>query len=319
MKRLTFLTIACLTIWLASCGGGERASNSEKNEPRYKESKQDSPSDKKESTLRKEKEERNAVPPMVSNANLKQTNRDFVRTADVRFQVKNVYKTTLEMESLVTKYKGFITETILNNEVVRTQNLEVSRDSILHITSYRVNNQLTIRLPQDSLDLFMGDLTKWLVFLDHRTIKAEDVTTALKSNDMRSKRAANYEQRYTKAIDNQGEKLDETTTAEDKLLQQQNEADQNVLNQEALRHKVQYSTLNLNIYQAETIHRNMIENYRKIEQYEPSFWAKLADSFAVGWKSILSFFVAITVIWPFWIIVAVGAWLVLRNPHWWNK
>ncbi len=313
MKHFTFLTLACATFWLIGCSGGseKRAAkdyqSTEKNETPVQ---IQAESDKRAT---KAKDEQNAVPPVASNLNLKQSNRDFIRTGEVRFQVKNVYKTTLEIEDLVAKYKGFITETTLKNEVARTEELEVSRDSVLRVMLYRVNNHITIRLPQDSLDMFMRDIGKWLVFLDHRIVKAEDVTLSLKAHDMRAKRATNYEQRYTKAIDNQGKELDKTAQAEDNLLQKQNEADQNLLNQQSLRDQVQYSTLTLNIYQTETIHRVMIENYRKIEQYQPNFWYKMSESFMIGWKGILGFVVGIFAIWPILIVFGIGLFIAFRN------
>ena len=314
MKHLTIASVACLILWLTSCGGGEeKMSSMSLKDTQSKTSPEKSNNNESKINRDEATKERNETPPMASNTNLKQTNREFVRTAEARLEVKNVYKTTLELEDVVSKYKGFITETTLRNEVVRTEDFEVSRDSVLHTTLYRVNNHLVIRLPQDSLDLFMHNLSKWLVFLDYRIIKADDVTLALKSQDLKALRNDKYQQRYTKAIDNQGQKLEETARAEDNLLQHLNNTDQNALNKEALQHQIQYSTLVLDIYQAETIHRNMIENYRKIEQYQPSFGAKMLASLATGWSGVLSFVVVIFAVWPLLILVGLGAWFMLRK------
>lgn len=309
MKRLHLLALAC-AVWLAvSCQGGEKmAENKDIAYTPTEMEKKEEPS-----SAQKQKDE-NATPPMATNSNLKQTNRDFIRTADARFQVKNVYKTTLELEKLVTDFKGFITENNLTNQITKREEIEVSRDSILRVVLHQVNNSLTIRLPQDSLDSFLHRVGKWLIFLDHRVVRADDVTLALKAHTQKANRSQEYEKRYTNVIDKkpQDTKLGDATQAEDNLLQRQNEIDQNLLHRENLQDQVAYCTLKLHIYQAETIHKSLIENYRKIEQYQPSFWSKMGDSVSRGWQGFLAVIVAITNFWVFFVLGLIALTVYVR-------
>jgi hypothetical protein len=298
MKRLHLLALACALWLMVSCGGGEKMAAEDRAYTPAEAEK------KTEATAPQQKDEAPATPPMATNSNLKQTNRDFIRTADARFQVKNVYKTTLELEKMVADYKGFITENNLSNQITKTEEIEVSRDSILRVVLHQVNNTLTIRLPQDSLDPFLHKIGKWLVFLDHRIVRADDVTLALKAHTQKANRSQEFEKRYTNAIDKkpQDTKLGDATHAEDNLLQRQNEIDQNLSQREGLQDQVAYSTLKLQIYQPETIHKSLIENYRKIEQYQPSFWSQMGDSLARGWQGLLKVIVALTNLWVFFVI-----------------
>lgn len=304
MKRLHLLALACAVWLMASCASKEQAENRASAEMEKKE---------EPSSTQKNKDE-NAAPPMATNSNLKQTNRDFIRTADARFQVKNVYKTTLELEKLVTDFKGFITENNLTNQITKREEIEVSQDSILRVVLHQVNNSLTIRLPQDSLDAFLHRVGKWLIFLDHRIVRADDVTLSLKAHAQKASRSQEYEKRYTNAIDKkpQDTKLGDATQAEDNLLQRQNDIDQNLLQRESLQDQVAYCTLKLHIYQAETIHKSLIENYRKIEQYQPSFWSKMGDSVSRGWQGLLAVIVALTNLWVFFVVGLIGLAIYVR-------
>ena len=64
--------------------------------------------------------------PAVEN---KESNRKFVRTADLKFKVKNVAKSTYAIENIVSKHGGFVTFTDLKSTVNEHDETQVSQDS----------------------------------------------------------------------------------------------------------------------------------------------------------------------------------------------
>ena len=64
----------------------------------------------------------------------KNSNRKFVRTADVKFKVKNVAKSTYAIEDATTKFGGFVTYTNLQSNIHSEDRTKVSQDSTLVTT-----------------------------------------------------------------------------------------------------------------------------------------------------------------------------------------
>ena len=103
-------------------------------------------------------------------------NRKFVRTADIKFKVKNVAKSTYAIENVTNKFGGFVTYTNLESHINHKEETRVSQDSILETTKFTVDNNITIRVPNTKLDTVIKSIAKEIDFLDSRLIKADDVT-----------------------------------------------------------------------------------------------------------------------------------------------
>jgi hypothetical protein len=240
------------------------------------------------------------------------TSRKFVRTANMRFRVKDVRQSTFDIEDIVDGFGGFVSYTTLNSSVSSRTEIPVSKDSILITTRYTVSNNMTIRIPNEKLDSALRSIAKHMEFLDYRTITAQDVTLQLISNKLMRSRLNRHSQRLNNAIDNRGKKLGETGYAEDNLLNRQMQSDQMLMENMRIMADVEYSTIQLDFYQHETVQRELKFNDEDIEEYTPGFGSKLLDGLAMGWEFILELLIGIITLWPLWIGVAV-IWLVIRR------
>ena len=185
----------------------------------------------------------------------KNSNRKFVRTADIKFKVKNVPKSTYAIEDATTKFGGFVTYTNLESNISSIDQTKVSPDSTLVTTKYTVENNITIRVPNTRLDTVIKTIAKQIGFLDFRVIKADDVTLQMLSNQMAQNRSANSEKRIEKAIDVKGKKLNNIIDAEAHLDNKKVQNDASKIENLALKDQVNFSTLTLQIYQREEIGR----------------------------------------------------------------
>ncbi len=236
----------------------------------------------------------------------------FIRTADLKFKVKSVIKTTYDIESITGRNGGFVTNTHLASEITNVSNTPVSADSSLETTSYTVTNSITIRVPNSSLDTTLKEIAKNIEYLDYRIIKADDVALQMLSNTLAQKRAAKNEERIANAIDERGKKLSETTQAEETLLSKQEQADNIMISNLSLSDQVKFSTINLAIYQRQTIKRELISNDRNIEAYTPGLGSKLVDSFKFGWDILEAFLVFLAKGWAF-LFLAMAGFIVYKK------
>jgi hypothetical protein len=145
--------------------------------------------------------------------------RKFLRTADIKFKVKQVAKATYAIENSVSQHGGFVTYTNLQSHIVSKDQTKVSQDSTLETTRYTVDNAMVLRVPNTRLDTVLKALAKEVDFLDSRLIKADDVQLQLLANQWTQKRSDKHEARLGKAIDTKGSKLRDISKAEEQLQQ----------------------------------------------------------------------------------------------------
>jgi len=242
----------------------------------------------------------------------KNSERKFVRTADAKFKVKNVAQSTYAIENATTKFGGFVTYTNLQSNVSEKFDTKISQDSTLETTKYKVENNITIRVPNTQLDTVIKTIAKQIDFLDYRVIKADDVSLQMLSNQLAQNRSKNYENRLEKAIDEKGRKLKEINPSEENLNNQKEINDNRKLENLALNDKVNFSTISLYIYQPETTKQEMVVNNADISAYRPHIGIQIVDGLKTGWyilEAIIGFIVQL------WSLILLGfiAYIVYKK------
>ena len=228
------------------------------------------------------------------------TDRKFIRTADVKFKVKNVAQSTYAIENATIKFGGFVTNTNLQSTISDKDEVKISQDSSMVTTKYVVDNNITIRVPNTKMDTVIKTIAKQIDFLDYRVIKADDVSLQMLSNELTQNRKSNHETRLTNAIDKKGKKLNDIVTAEDDLENKQEENDNSKLDNLSIKDQVNFSTLTLQLYQRETIKQEKIANAIVFRQ---NIGSQILDSLATGWyflEGIIAFIIQL------WSIILIG-------------
>jgi CTP synthase (UTP-ammonia lyase) len=101
----------------------------------------------------------------------------FIRTAELKFKVKKVTEATYFIEDITRKMDGFVTYTNLSSHVTNNATTRISDDSLVNLTNFQVQNDMTIRVPNSKLDTTLKLIAKTISFLDYRIIKADDVNS----------------------------------------------------------------------------------------------------------------------------------------------
>jgi len=248
----------------------------------------------------------------------KDSTRKFIRTAEMKFKVKDVRKATFAIEDIAAKWEGFVTYTNLNSTIDYKTYTAMSADTTLETIFYTVANDIVIRIPNTTLDTTLKEIARHIDYLDYRIIKAEDVTLNMLSNQLMQMRLQSHSKRLLNDIDEQGKKLNQTTTAEENLLDKNIRSDAAKLANMKLQEQVSFSTINLNIYQKQSVKRELIENFKNIDEYKPSFFHCVKEAVKSGWsvcESIMLFFFEI---WWLLLLFAI-AWVVIRRFVWKKK
>ena len=239
------------------------------------------------------------------------TTRKFIRTAEMKFRVKDAYKTSMTLENVALRFEGFVTYTHLESITNRTEITPISADSSLETIYYTVKNDITIRVPNYNLDTTLRTIAHFIDYLDYRTIKAQDVSLDLLANQMAEKRISKHTERLTDAIDGKGKKLKETTSAEESLYNKEADKEKSILSSLSIKDKIDFSTIYLNIYQRQAIKRTVIENHKNIDKYEPGLFAQIGESLKTGWHVLKAIIIGLVKIWPLFLI-GIVIWLVIK-------
>ena len=239
----------------------------------------------------------------------KESNRKFVRTADLKFKVKNVAKSTYAIENIVAKNGGFVTFTDLKSTVNEKSETKISQDSTLETTRFTVDNTITLRVPNTQLDTVLKLMVKEVAFLDSRLIKADDVALQLLSNKMAQKRLTSHQKRLEQGIDTKGKKLNDITNAEDKVLDRETESDETVLKNLSLEDQVNFSTVTLYLYQRESVLQEMVANEKSINAYRPHIGLQVWDSLKTGWFMFEAIIAFIVQLWSIIVLIILGLFI----------
>ncbi len=245
----------------------------------------------------------------------KDSTRKFIRTADIKFKVKSVINSTYNIENICNDQGGFVTYTNLASTVENQSEIPISADSTLETINYAVTNSIILRVPNTKLDTTLKDIAKNIDYLDYRIIKADDVSLQMLANKLTQSRAVKNETRLAKDIDNNSKKLTETLAAEEILFNKQEQADNAKLSNLSITDQVSFSTVNLLIYQRQTVKRTVIANDKNIAAYQASFWSRLWDAIQFGWSMILELFLSVSKLWAF----LVGGLLLYWLYKWYKR
>ncbi|OFX37037.1 MAG: hypothetical protein A2X08_12005 [Bacteroidetes bacterium GWA2_32_17] len=234
----------------------------------------------------------------------KDSSRKFIRTADLKFRVKDARRATLKIEDIIGNHNGFVTYTELKSEPLYTEVIQQSEDSSIEIIHYRVVNDMTLRVPNTELDSTIRAIGVLAEFLDYRIIKAEDVSLSILSKQLAAKRLKKYNQRITNAIDNKGNRLNDISQAEDNKLNRQEQSDNNLIDELSIKDRIDYSTIQINLYQRASTIKTIIESEKETEPYTTGFGKRFMNGVNTGWKILEFIVLAIINTWSILLIIA---------------
>jgi len=241
--------------------------------------------------------------------------RKFVRTADIKFKVKNVAQSTYKIENAVGKFGGIVTNTDLQSQIEDRSQMKVSADSTLQTTKYSVRNNITLRIPNIKLDTVIKSIAKEIDYLDFRVIKADDVSLQLLAADLSQQRFSDHTKRLQNDIDQKGKKLNDISNAENEVLNKKEQSDNARIQNLSMQDQIKYSTVTLAIYQNETIKSELVAIEKDNKAYG-NFGLEIMDGLKTGWYILASIVAFVVQLWSLVLLALLGIFIYkkfLRN------
>lgn len=227
-----------------------------------------------------------------------------IKTADMRFRVKDVQDTKEKISQAVQTSAGHVVEFNIQSNIVKTEKVRHSADSLLELTAYRKEGAVTAKIPSDKLDEFTNKVAKMAVFVDNQSLKLDDQSVAYLSNSLKSNNRVEAVTQLKKHASKKSNNVETAVNLKDDYI------DRKMQNLE-IDGKVAYSTIILNFYQDNTVSRLVVGN-DNLYDHRPGFFTRFALNIQDGWTIFKEGILLIT---NLWMIILVGIAIVFGYKY----
>ncbi len=230
-----------------------------------------------------------------------------IKTANMNFKVKNVQRTCENVSALTTSYQGLVMHHAMQSSVQRSYDNPISRDSVIHVSSYNTIADMTVRIPSNRMDEFMNTVGKMAVYINTRNMDIEDKTLDYLSSNLKvQSRSEIIAQQKTNNI--KIKNAESVMALKDDLIDQK-------INNRRIDLETKYSTISLSFYQTNTVAREVVLNDDP-SNFRVPFFAQLRNAIANGWFGFTEVVIYLANIWVLFVFVAAvwyGYFLYKRN------
>jgi len=226
-----------------------------------------------------------------------------VKTADIRFRVKDVQQTKEKLSERIKAQGGTIAEFSTESIIQETQKVKLSADSLKEITAYRTEGYLVARVPAERLDDFTNTIAKMALFVDRQSMKLDDQSLIYLANKLKADNREDAVRRINKLATKKSPNVETSLLIKDDYVDKKI---QNLL----IDSRVKYSTITLNFYQDNTIKTMTVAN-DNVYDYKPGFANRLWLSITNGWTIFKEIILGIANLWML-IIVGLALFFIIR-------
>lgn len=219
-----------------------------------------------------------------------------VKTAGMRFKVKNVQQTSDQIAALTANCGGMVIHHFINTATTDSTNLRKSNDSLLRITVVNTIAEMTVRIPPAKMEDFVSQVARMGIMLNNMKMDINDKTLAYLSTRLKLK--------------NEKELADNPGKGPGNLLDFKNHLVDKQISNLKTDDSVKNSTITLSFYESSVINKEIIAN-PDLSAYNFSFSTRLATAIDGGWHVFVEILLALAYFWVL-IPISVVSWLVVR-------
>lgn len=222
--------------------------------------------------------------------------KEFVRTAWVNIDAKDVYESVISIENHLKEMGGFVLKSEYRSIIESEKIHEISDEKSMLVRKHHTESEMQVKVPTEKLAQFLKELNDNSIFLHNRSISAEDVSANIKLAQMEKER-----------ILKNNKNLEQLKNSQDKIQAiDYNLRGKNILEYDRLKlvDNIKYSLVDIRIKEPKSkITQIEIPNTKKQEnQYKVSFGYELKEAFVSGFYGFQMFLIFIANAWVFIIL-----------------
>lgn len=241
----------------------------------------------------------------VATMNVK--DKQFIKTADVNMDVKDVYEATIAIEKSVQELGGFVTRSNMQSNVLSEETYNTSNEDAVLVKKYQTENTMQLRVPTEKLGALLTFINDKKLFLNSRLINAEDVTANIQYAKLEGERIKKNEQNISQLKANKDKVTLDNDNMQDGNLQQL--ANMNVTD------NLKYSTVDVYLKEPKLrVAEIAVTNSTNVDnKYKFNFLYTAKNAFVEGYYLIQRILVLLISVWPLLIIAAAGLYFFRKR------
>ena len=244
-----------------------------------------------------------------SVATLQVKDKQFIKSADVNMEVKDVYEATISIEKQLKNLGGFVTSSRLNANIVAEETFNTSDENATLVRKFQTENTMQVRVPTEKLGDLLTFINDKKLFLNTRNITAEDVTANIKLAELEAKRNAKT-----------GTNISQLKTDKNKvILDDDNQLEGNYQKVASfeLTDNLKFSTVDIYLKEPKLrVAEIAITNTRNIDnKYKFNFFYDVKNAFVEGFYLIQKLVIGLVIIWPIILISLVVMYFIRRRKE----
>lgn len=208
--------------------------------------------------------------------------RQLIKEGNISFECENVLQTKAAVEKICKSLGAYTSSE--------------GQDSYGAHLTYRQ----TIRVPAMKFDTLLLHLEKLAIKIESKDISTRDVTEEFIDLDMRLKTKKELENRYHEIL-KQAHTVQDVLAVEREIGNVRSEIESMEGRLNYLKDRIALSTLTINYFQL------VPSNF--------GFGSKFMTSISRGWENLLSFLIGIMNLWPFMLLLGLGAGFYMRHRN----
>ncbi len=234
---------------------------------------------------------------------------NFIRRANIKCKVKNVLETGTKIEDIVAQYGGHVILNDYRTENNYTNEIKIRKDTLAQVTYFTPQNYITAKVPARLLDSVLRKVVNLAEFVDYKRSSADNIKLQLLANKFIVKRANNSISKTIKNEKEKSNKFKDSEAANDNIAQKQQLADETQIRNLELIDRVNYSEINLELYQGMSNVIKLLPVQIDLKPYEPNYFVKLGTAFTNGLKILSEIVLVIINCWGVFALL-VGGFLI---------
>lgn len=244
-----------------------------------------------------------------SVANLQVKDKQFIKTAEVNLDVKDVYDATISIEKSLKNLGGFVTSSQLNSKIISEETFNTSDENAMMVRKFQTVNLMKVRVPKENLGEFLQIINDKKVFLNSRIILAEDVTSNIKLAKLEAKRN-----------ENTGRNIAQLKTDKDKVNLMDNNESENNYQKTAnfeMEDQLKYSTVEISLKEPKLRTAEIaVTNVKNIDnKYKFNFFYDAKNAVVEGFYLIQKIVIGLVSIWPILLIGGMIFYVFRRRKN----
>jgi len=228
-----------------------------------------------------------------------------IKTADIRFKVKNVQQTGENISALTTQYNGMVMHHDMTSSEQQSNDVHISNDSVMRVSSFNTTADMTVKIPAEKIEQFLNTVSHMGIYVNERRMDIEDKSLDYLASQLKlnSRKELVSQQKTGRVVFKDPNSV---LDLKDGLVDEQ-------INNKMIDDQVKYSTISLSFYQSNTISKEIIANDDPSD-YNLPFLSRAGMALANGWYMFKELVIAALNIWVFIIIgTTFGVWLWRYN------